>query len=88
MTGMLLPDPTNEPTISVERAGQLLGISRGSAYEAVRHGEVPSIRIGHRVVVPTAALLRLLGIDPGPATAQRDNRASSGTRRRHPEDVT
>jgi excisionase family DNA binding protein len=59
-----VPDPTNEPTVSVERAGQLLGISRGSAYEAVRRGEVPSIRIGRRVVVPTAALLRLLDLDP------------------------
>ena len=63
MAAELLPDPTNEPTISVERAGQLLGISRGSAYEAVRRGEVPSIRIGRRVVVPTAALLRLLSLD-------------------------
>jgi excisionase family DNA binding protein len=59
-----LPDPTKEPTISVERAGQLLGISRGSAYQAARRGEIPAIRIGRRrVVVPTASLLRLLGVD-------------------------
>jgi excisionase family DNA binding protein len=55
-----VPNPKAEPTISVERAGRLLGVSRGSAYEAVRRGEIPSIRIENRIVVPTAALVRLL----------------------------
>jgi hypothetical protein len=58
-----LPDPRTEPTVPVERAGAVLGISRGSAYAAVRRGEIPSIRLGHRVVVPTAALLSMLGHD-------------------------
>jgi len=57
-----LPNPETEPTVSVERAGEVIGISRGSAYEGVRRGEIPSIRIGHRVLIPTAALLRLVGI--------------------------
>jgi excisionase family DNA binding protein len=86
MTGTTLPNPSKEPTISVERAGLLLGISRGSAYEAVRRGEVPSIRIGHRVVVPTAALLRLLGIDPESGSPRRDKWAASGGDRRHSQD--
>jgi excisionase family DNA binding protein len=58
-----LPDPTTEPTIRVDRAGQLLGISRATAYEAARSGQLPTLRIGKRLVVPTAALLRLLGVD-------------------------
>jgi predicted site-specific integrase-resolvase len=59
-----LPDPEKEPTVSVERAGDALGICRASAYEAVRRGEIPAIRLGkRRVVVPTAALLRLLGVE-------------------------
>jgi hypothetical protein len=63
-TAALLPDPATEPTISVERAGQLLGIARGSAYAAARAGQIPTIRIGkRRVVVPSAALLRLLGVE-------------------------
>jgi hypothetical protein len=36
----------------------------------VATGEIPSIRIGRRIVVPTAALLRLLAVeesDPLPA---------------------
>jgi len=64
-----LPVVETEPTVSVERAGRLLGISRGSAYEAVHQGQIPSIKIGHRIVVPTAALLRLLGLDPDPPAA-------------------
>lgn len=61
-----LPDPAREPTISVERAGSIFRISRASAYEGVRTGEIPSIRIGRRILVPMAALLRMLdtGADP------------------------
>lgn len=50
-------------TLTVEEAGALLGISRAFAYEAVRRGEIPSIRIGRRVLVPKAALRRMLGVD-------------------------
>ncbi|MDA8288848.1 MAG: helix-turn-helix domain-containing protein [Actinomycetota bacterium] len=38
----------------------MLGISRAFAYEAVRRGEIPSIRIGRRVLVPRVALDRLV----------------------------
>lgn len=47
-------------TFTVEEAGEKLGISRALAYEAVRSGQIPSIHIGHRILVPKAALLRLL----------------------------
>jgi excisionase family DNA binding protein len=47
-------------TLSVEEAASLAGISRNSAYEAVRRGELPVIRVGRRLLVPRAALLRLL----------------------------
>lgn len=50
------------PTISVERAGEMLGISRSSAYRAVSAGELPTIRVGRRLLVPTARLMRLLGV--------------------------
>jgi excisionase family DNA binding protein len=39
----------------------LLGISRGLAYEAVRTGALPSLRVGRRILIPTARLLALLG---------------------------
>jgi excisionase family DNA binding protein len=47
-------------TISVEEAGRLLGISRGLAYELVNRGDIPSVRLGRRIVVPRRALDRLL----------------------------
>lgn len=47
-------------TITVERAGQLLGISRGLAYDLVRRGEIPAIRLGRRVVVPATAIDEIL----------------------------
>jgi len=53
-------------TTTVERAGKLLGISRGCAYQAARSGELPGVlRIGHRYVVSVAALHKALQIDDG-----------------------
>jgi excisionase family DNA binding protein len=47
-------------TLTVEEAATLLGISRAFAYEAVNNGQIPSIRIGRRILIPKAALQRLL----------------------------
>lgn len=54
---------TEELTVPVEVAGQALGLSRNSAYEGCKSGEIPSIRIGKRIAVPTAPLRRMLGIE-------------------------
>jgi excisionase family DNA binding protein len=51
---------TESPVLTVEEAAGLLRISRGSAYEAVKTRQLPTIRIGRRVLVPRAALMRLL----------------------------
>ena len=50
-------------TITVEQAAEILGISRSAAYRAVARGEIPVIRIGRRLLVPTAKLLAMLGIE-------------------------
>ncbi len=54
------PQEPERATMSVESAAKLLGIARGSMYQAVRRGEVPSVRIGRRIVIPRRALERLL----------------------------
>ena len=54
-------DPRETPTLTVEEAGKLLGIGRSLAYAAARDGSLPTIRLGKRILVPTAALLRMLG---------------------------
>lgn len=56
-----LQDVRKRAAISVEEAGEVIGIGRASAYAAVRNGALPSIRIGRRLVVPVPALLALLG---------------------------
>jgi excisionase family DNA binding protein len=47
-------------TISVVEAAQKLGIGRNQAYEAVGRGEIPTIKIGRRILVPKIALDRML----------------------------
>jgi excisionase family DNA binding protein len=47
-------------TTSVEAAAKTLGIGRNQAYAAAARGELPVIRIGKRLLVPIAALDRLL----------------------------
>ena len=39
-------------TFTVEEAAAILGISRTTAYECVRSGELPSLRFRRRVVIP------------------------------------
>lgn len=41
--------------------GQLLGLSKNSTYQAAKRGEIPTIRIGARYIVPVQPLLRMLG---------------------------
>ena len=50
----------SSPVLTVEEAGRLLRISRQSAYQAARAGELPTIRIGRRLLVPRARLEALL----------------------------
>lgn len=47
-------------TISVPDAGRILGLSRNSAYEAARRGELPTLKIGKRIFVVRDALERML----------------------------
>ena len=50
--------------LKVEQASVLMGISRSAAYRAVAAGDLPSVRFGCRLYVPTARLLELLGLVP------------------------
>jgi len=50
-------------TLSVEQAAKVLGIGRVKAYNAVNRGQLPSIRLGRTILIPKAALRKLLGYD-------------------------
>ena len=47
-------------TLTVAEAAKLLGISRGTAYECVRTGQLPSVTFGRRVLIPRRRLEALL----------------------------
>jgi excisionase family DNA binding protein len=47
-------------TLTVEECAKVLGIGRSAAYEAVRSGQIPTIRVGRRFLIPKSALDRLL----------------------------
>ena len=50
-------------TCSIEEAGRLVGIGRSTAYAAARDGSLPTVRLSHRLLVPTAKLFAMLGIE-------------------------
>ena len=50
-----------QTTVEVTLAGKILGVSRNTAYAGVKSGDIPSIRIESRILVPVAGLRRMLG---------------------------
>lgn len=59
-----MTDTTTRATMTVwPEAAQLLGIGRNQAYEAVRRGEIPSLKIGGRILVPRRRLMALINGD-------------------------
>ncbi|MHB1774152.1 MAG: helix-turn-helix domain-containing protein [Acidimicrobiales bacterium] len=56
--------PTERLVVSVAEAAALLGISRALGYELAARGELPTLRLGWRIVVPKVALLALLDMAP------------------------
>jgi len=55
----------DEPTVTVDAAAALLGMSRNGAYNAIRDGNLPHIRIGRCIRVPSAQLRKMLGLEVG-----------------------
>jgi excisionase family DNA binding protein len=55
------PARPRRATYSVPEAGEILGIGRSLAFAAAAAGTLPVIRIGKRLLVPRAALEKLLG---------------------------
>jgi hypothetical protein len=64
---LLLTALRRRPTCTVEEAGAVLGIGRKRAYESARLGEIPTLRLGRRLVVPVPKLLAMLGDSPDAA---------------------
>jgi excisionase family DNA binding protein len=64
------PDIMEKKTLTVVEAARLLGIGKNLAYEAVKRGEIPCLRVGKRLLVPVAALEELLAGKASPVPSR------------------
>jgi len=46
--------------ITIPEAAMMLGISRNHAYEMVKQGKLPVIRLGKRILIPKVQLEKML----------------------------
>jgi hypothetical protein len=54
----------SKPTASVTEVGRVcFGLSRNASYEAAKRGEIPTIKMGRLLKVPTMPLRRQLGLE-------------------------
>jgi hypothetical protein len=51
------------PAITPAEALKVIPLSRNGLYEAIRRGDIATIKIGKKILVPTGPLRRLLGIE-------------------------
>ena len=54
------PEKDEPLAISVPAAGRRLGLGKNLSYAAAARGDIPVIKIGGRLIVPVAALKRML----------------------------
>jgi excisionase family DNA binding protein len=47
-------------TLTIPEVAKMLGLSRNKTYEAAKRGDITTIKIGKRILVPVAALERKL----------------------------
>lgn len=66
-------------TCTIPEAAQLLGIGRDAAYAAAHRGEIPTLAIGRRLIVPVPRLLELLGISPDMSEDRAPTRSTATT---------
>jgi excisionase family DNA binding protein len=58
---LTMDDLRNRVTVNVwPEAGKVLGLSKNTTYAAAKRGDIPTLRIGGRIVVPVARLLAML----------------------------
>ena len=59
---ILGPKWDGRDSFTVDEVGEIIGLSRWSAYQAAGRGEIPTVRFGHRLIVPRHALEKLLDV--------------------------
>lgn len=74
-TSIVLPDPVERPTLTVDAVAEILGLDRKTVYAAINSGELPSLRIGRRILVPTSWLAARITPDDDQITGPRSPRS-------------
>jgi excisionase family DNA binding protein len=59
--------------LTVPETAAVLGMGRSAAYQAVRRGDIPSRKLGRRIVVPLAELATWLGFVDTPLVHDVDD---------------
>jgi len=57
---MEISNQSDSLVLTPVETARLLRIGRGTVYEQIRLGVIPSIRMGRRILVPKVALLKML----------------------------
>ena len=68
----MLPDPREKPLLTVADVAALMpdGVGEKAVRAAIADGQLPSLRVGRYVLVPTAALLRVLDLHDAPDSSE------------------
>lgn len=82
---MRLPDPHERPWLTVAELASITGEGQKVIRAALDSGDLPVLRVGRYVRIPTYALLQRLGMttpdmsaDPAPTGSSTTTRASGG----------
>ena len=75
-TSTALQAVMREATVDLPVAGLALGVGRTAAYTAAVSGEIPTIKIGGKIRVPTSALREMLGLKVPAASAEPEHMAA------------
>jgi len=63
--------------VSIKEAAVLFGLGNDAVYRAAKSGQIPTIKVGGRILIPKAVMLRLLA-DPGLREAPVEAAVGSG----------
>ena len=60
------PQPVERRTLTIKETAASLGISDWMVYEMVKRGEIKTIRVGKRILVPVSALDQFVAENQSP----------------------
>ena len=60
---MNINDLNTRVVLTAQEVAELLDVSSSHVYESIRRGDLPSHRMGRRIVIPARPIVRILGLD-------------------------